>query len=1196
MRRKGTGTAAFLALALGATLPGSAAVADVADAPVSLTVGEASVATEVSPTKINVMGLYAHPDDDAGLTTPCGVWQDLYDITCGIIMETRGEGGSNSVGPESGPDLGLRRENEDRTSHIRSGTVDVYNVDRVDFFYNTSAPLTAEVWDKEEGLRQTVRIIRETQPDILLASNPAARGHGNHQYAQGRMVWEVAAAAADPTMYPEQLTGPEAVDVWQVKKIVGGGSTAGTGGVLGPDCLAGFVPDPANPYTVVGTWTGHLSPYVWAVGNVQGQPAGTPKTWAQVGREGGRAHPTQARAMEKGVVDPTCQKYAVAQSFVPIQPNSSEASAGDEAILFGASVQDPGGMPLGSWFTVEADDYFAAPGTAFEVTVTAQSGEGTIPAGTIGLDVPAGWTVSAPQTSGPVTATERASATFTVTPGADAALGLHKIAATFDNGSVTAYNDTRVQVVQQVEGRYQRTGNQAEYDVWASQYTWLGGRSDAIAAIGAGETVTVPVVVSNRSTAAATGTVAITPPAGFVADTTSIPFTALPAGGSTTVTFEVTHTVVDALAGTVPMPITTTFGDGASSTENLTFTVVPTTVIPQLDAAPALDGLGDEGYGTEELSLANRWEGQACEPDGVDCGAGSTARLGWHGDDLYAYVHVVDDVASGAATPDRCFGHWLVDSVEILLDPRGDSVDTSTTFKTGIFPFTDDANGTNGNGVDGPCWSRDADNHQGFSTGPLAETVEGGLNAPGQEVAVQAVVAEDGTYQGGGWDVEVKIPLGNLPAAVGPTSPAPTGDPATNTVDPQYLGLNVTPYDSDNQAFIGETRTAWSAIGGQQSEPYRWGHAYLENYAPPAGRSTTPTEAIIPDTALKSVESPQSIWQSATRGVTLSGQQPTLALTVTDVEISDSAVTVQLDALEAGTVRVFLWDGDLSFIPVWTTSCEGDEYGFDACSAEDGAAPPWGEDMGGRLVGSAVKEIGTGTSSMTLPLDAAAIERLSSEGTVLISYESASEGVNAWAYPIVVGDGSGPQFADVVPGQVFYDEIRWLADNGYSNGTTVGDEVFFYPSSPMSRQAMAAFIYRYAGATWTPAPGTQTFSDVGPEHPFYVAVEWMYAEGLANGYEDGTYGATRPVSRQAMAAFLHRLAGSPDVTGTTDFTDMPASHQFAEPITWLDQSGIAEGYADGSFGTLQPITRQAMAAFLFRYDMFMLRADSVLED
>src|SRR5690606_26522211 len=118
-----------------------------------------------------------------------------------------------------------------------------------------------------------------------------------------------------------------------------------------------------------------------------------------------------------------------------------------------------------------------------------------------------------------------------------------------------------------------------------------------------------------------------------------------------------------------------------------------------------------------------------------------------------------------------------------------------------------------------------------FSSGPLAELVEGGLNSPGQEVAVD-VELEDGGYAGGAYTVEVRIPLANLPAAV-QTSAAPTGDPATNVVDPAYLGFNVTPYDSDNADFIGETRLAWSPFGSQQSEPYRWGHAYLEGYTAP---------------------------------------------------------------------------------------------------------------------------------------------------------------------------------------------------------------------------------------------------------------------------------------------------------------------------------------------------------------------------
>ena len=38
--------------------------------------GEPSVTTEVNPSKINVMGLWAHPDDDASFITPCGVWHD----------------------------------------------------------------------------------------------------------------------------------------------------------------------------------------------------------------------------------------------------------------------------------------------------------------------------------------------------------------------------------------------------------------------------------------------------------------------------------------------------------------------------------------------------------------------------------------------------------------------------------------------------------------------------------------------------------------------------------------------------------------------------------------------------------------------------------------------------------------------------------------------------------------------------------------------------------------------------------------------------------------------------------------------------------------------------------------------------------------------------------------------------------------
>ena len=183
-----------------------------------------------------------------------------------------------------------------------------------------------------------------------------------------------------------------------------------------------------------------------------------------------------------------------------------------------------------------------------------------------------------------------------------------------------------------------------------------------------------------------------------------------------------------------------------------------------------------------------------------------------------------------------------------------------------------------------------------------------------------------------------------------------------------------------------------------------------------------------------------------------------------------------------------------------------------------------------------------------------------------------------------------PTFVDVVDGQPFYDDIRWLAEARLATGTTVGDDVFYVPTGAVSRQAMAAFMYRYAGVVYTPDDGDRAFTDVSPDDEFYVAIEWMASMGMATGYDDGTFGPTQPVSRQAMAAFLHRMVGTPPVETAASFTDVPADHMFAEAIGWLQEAGIADGYDDGSFGATLPISRQAMAAFLHRFDAVQVPA------
>jgi hypothetical protein len=131
---------------------------------------------------------------------------------------------------------------------------------------------------------------------------------------------------------------------------------------------------------------------------------------------------------------------------------------------------------------------------------------------------------------------------------------------------------------------------------------------------------------------------------------------------------------------------------------------------------------------------------------------------------------------------------------------------------------------------------------------------------------------------------------------------------------------------------------------------------------------------------------------------------------------------------------------------------------------------------------------------------------------------------------------------------------------------------------------MAAFLYRLAGEPDFTAPGTPTFSDVPLSHPFYEEIEWLVAEEITGGFPDDTFRPSATVTRQAMAAFLYRLSGEPDFDppGTASFSDVPPSHTFFAEIEWLVAEGVASGFSNGTFRPANTVTRQATAAFSHR--------------
>lgn len=114
----------------------------------------------------------------------------------------------------------------------------------------------------------------------------------------------------------------------------------------------------------------------------------------------------------------------------------------------------------------------------------------------------------------------------------------------------------------------------------------------------------------------------------------------------------------------------------------------------------------------------------------------------------------------------------------------------------------------------------------------------------------------------------------------------------------------------------------------------------------------------------------------------------------------------------------------------------------------------------------------------------------------------------------------------------------------------------------------------YAG--WNP------FTDVGSGDWFYEDVLYVYNQGLIEGTGADTFSPDAAVTRGQVVTILWRMAGSPAVNFAMDFSDVTEDTWCAEAIRWAASEGIAQGFADGSFGQDVYVSREQLAAFLYR--------------
>lgn len=871
---------ATLATALALPAVGTAAAAAAPTPPAGTT-------SHGKPVDLDVLFVGAHPDDEAFTLSTFGQWNEYAHVKTGVITITRGEGGGNAVGPEEGPALGLIREAEERRAVGRAGIRDVFNLDKVDFYYTVSSPLTEQIWGHDSTLAKVVRVIRETRPEVVTTMDPAPApgNHGNHQFA-ARMAIEAYYAAADPNAFPEQISREHLKPFRAARLFQGRAALADPKPLFGEKCTRAFTA--TNPAAnVYGVWSGRRSERF-------------DETWAQVAREAQREYKSQGWA---GFADVNpdemgCNYFTQIDSRVPFPAGTGAGVAGrSTAMLDGALIQGAGGLPLGTEFYLGTSALRVVPGQSVRVTAHVRAPHSAaLPATRIALRVPAGWTAHGSGSVGTVAAGQQASATFTVTSPAGAATGTRvRVAGLLTSSAGTGYTDRQVELTPPVRVTQQPLPQVAQFDAWAQSVgvTQLTGSVQPVLTLPSGGSRTVTVTATNVSASPRSGIITMQLPAGFGVDRATRRFAGLAPHASTKLAFRVTNTDASlptsnegGVNGDYGYRLVTRTGASVSTTTPA-LELVPVTTIPHAAAAPTVDGTAAPGeYAGPEIDLSRLWEGDECT-SAADCSAVGHAT--WYGNALYLHVQVTDDVLGTKLDATDCKRHWRTDSVEIALDPRGRSENTSTTFKAGILPVTNDpAHG------DGPCFERDADNRQG----------PGPQTAPGMRVASKV----SSPYTG--YTIETKIPMKDLPGAV----------------DPKHLGLNIFVYDSDAQDKTGQTRIGWSTWGGVQGDPYRWGLATLPGYTPPAGTPTMPPAPVIPRTALQSVDSPQSILQAVRDNVPLAGGREAPAgdtAWATGATAAGTTVTVTLRATGPGIAHVHLYGDGTGVLGARTVTVPG---------------------------------------------------------------------------------------------------------------------------------------------------------------------------------------------------------------------------------------------------------------------------------
>ncbi|MGN0183003.1 MAG: S-layer homology domain-containing protein, partial [Candidatus Ornithomonoglobus sp.] len=129
-----------------------------------------------------------------------------------------------------------------------------------------------------------------------------------------------------------------------------------------------------------------------------------------------------------------------------------------------------------------------------------------------------------------------------------------------------------------------------------------------------------------------------------------------------------------------------------------------------------------------------------------------------------------------------------------------------------------------------------------------------------------------------------------------------------------------------------------------------------------------------------------------------------------------------------------------------------------------------------------------------------------------------------------------------------------------------------------------------AAPSETAAPSDNNwFADVSETAWYYNSVKYAFENGLMVGVSDTEFAPEYDITRAMFVTVLYRIENEPDISNEIlgyPFADVDADSWYGDAVYWARLNGIVEGYSDDEFAPEQNITREQMAAIIYRYAQF----------